>query len=119
MVVSAALALCQSWLFEPVGDELTASLPRRAWAPVENGCYGTVGVGSGRALEPARGPSIWRFLAFLSCRDGERKRPPVFSGFETSSQRQFDSGHAICCSVSNPSSAGPIGLLFQFGALGG
>ena len=80
---------------------------------------GLSGVGSGSVLESACGPSVWRFLAFLSCSDGEGKRPPVFANFETSSQRQFDSGHAICCSVSNPSSAGPIGLLFQFGALGG
>ena len=71
------------------------SLPRRALAPLENGCYGTVGVGPGPVLEPACGPSVWHFLAFLSCRDGEGKRPPVFSDFKTSSQRQFDSGHAI------------------------
>ena len=71
------------------------SLPRRALAPLENRWYGTVGVGPGPVLEPACGPSVWHFLAFLYCRDGEGKRPPVFSDFKTSSQRQFDAGHAI------------------------
>ena len=53
---------------------------------------GLLGIGSGPVLESARRPSVWRFLVFLAYRDGDGKRAPLFSSFETSSQRQFDSG---------------------------
>ena len=88
----------QPWLYIRAGSatllEMSLLCSCHAWPGLlgRMGAVGLLGIRSGPVLESARRPSVWRFLAFLSCRNGEGKRLLVFSSFETSSQRQFNSG---------------------------